>query len=255
MEVVSVPVEKIRISPLNVRAGIEFGDDEDLELEKNVNAMGLIQPIVVRPIGDDNYEVVVGSRRFMSVKRHGAKEITCVVRNLDDEEALDFSLSENVFKKDVDPITLGKWLKDRLKRSDVSLSGYARKIGKAKSTLSEWLRMNDLSEEIQLEVAKGAIPFRYALKIARMELSPEEQSALAEEMKAGGFDALQKTVDRIAASQEKRGSPRGLLIIRINFGPESQEYETLRRLAEKQEMELGDYCIGILTDHVRSSNV
>ena len=59
MEVVTIPIDKIRISPLNIRAGDQFGDDEDLELEKNVESMGLIQPILVRPVGD-NYEVVVG---------------------------------------------------------------------------------------------------------------------------------------------------------------------------------------------------
>ena len=130
MDVVSLPIEKIHISPLNVRAGVEFGDEEDLELIKNVDSLGLIQPIVVRPVGDQ-YEIVIGSRRYQSLKEAGANEIPCVVRELSDDESLDLSLSENIFKKDVDPITLGRWLKERLSKGDMSLSGYARKIGKS----------------------------------------------------------------------------------------------------------------------------
>jgi ParB/RepB/Spo0J family partition protein len=253
MEVVTIPIDKIRISPLNIRAGDQFGDDEDLELEKNVESMGLIQPIVVRPVGD-SYEVIVGRRRFLSVQNSGAEEITCVVKEFDDEEALDFSLSENVLRKNVDPVTLGRWLKARLDRGDMSLSEYARRIGKSKSTLSEWLRMNDLSEELQRKVADGAIPFRYALKIARMDLSPEEQGTLSMEEETGGYDALEKAVDRIAAGREKRGAPRGLQVVRINFGQESSEYDTLRRMAESKGMKLSDYCEEILLEHVRASN-
>lgn len=250
---VIIPIEKIHISPLNVRAGIGFGDEEDLELEKNIGEVGLINPIVVRPVGDE-YEVIVGSRRFLSLQKSGVTEIDCVVKDFDDEEALDFSLSENVFRKDVDPVTLGKWLKARLDRGDIKLSAYARKIGKAKSTISEWLRMNVLSAELQQEVAVGAIPFRYALKLARMDLSDKDQKDLANEMKSEGFGALQKAVDRISSGKEKRGAPRGLLVVRINFGFGSSEYDSLRKIAEKNDKDLGEYCREILVDHVRASN-
>lgn len=248
-----IPIDKIRISDLNIRAKDVFGDEEDQELVENISSLGILQPIIVRPVGDI-YEVDVGRRRFLSAKEVGLKEVPCIVKETSEEEAMDASLSENIMRKNVDPVTLGRALKIRLEVGDVSLSEYARMIGKPKSTLSEWLRMNDLSPAMQNEVQSGNIPFTYALKVARMELPPGEEGILAEESMAGGFEAFKKALDRIAEGREKRGAPKGLLIVRINFGLESRDYEALKRLSKAKGLDLSDYCMEILTDHIRSSN-
>lgn len=252
MKVKSIPIEKIRVSTLNVRAGEEFGDEEDQELVRNVESMGLLQPIVVRPVGDE-YEVVVGRRRFLSLKQSGAKEATCIVREMGDEEALDASLSENIIRKSVDPVTLGRWLKKRLEMTGESLRSYARKIGKSASTLSDWLRMNELSETMQRLVSERAIAFSDALRVARLKLPYEEQERLALKAIEEGAEEFRKELERIRKGQEKRGAPKGLLVIRVAFGKESEVYEGLRRLAEERGMELGDYVRKVLEDHVRSA--
>lgn len=248
-----IPVDRIRISPLNVRIGEAFGDDEDRDFAKNVGSLGVLTPPIVRRVGD-MYELVAGRRRFLTIKEGGETEIDCIVREFDDAEALDASLSENIFRKAVDPVTLGKMLKKRLEMGDISLTDYAERLGKAKSTLSEWIRMNDLVEDLQREVREGSAPFLHALKVARMNLSPEEQRVLAEEARNGGPDAFKRAIERVAAGREKRGAPKGLLVVRINFGQESPEYESLTRMAEREGMRLGDYCQKILLDHIRSSN-
>jgi ParB/RepB/Spo0J family partition protein len=249
-----ISIEKLYVSDLNVRYDHEFGDEEDQELINNIESIGILQPIVVRP-REDNYEIIIGRRRFLSMQKNGVKQVTCLVTDLNDDEALDASISENVFRKSVDPVTLGKWIRKRLEESNISLSEYARKIGKAKSTLSEWVRMNDLSQEIQEEVQGGSVPFNYALKVARMDLTEEQEKMLALEARNNGIDAFKKAVDRISSGKEKRGAPAGLLVIRINFGKESQEYDKLKELSEKKGMELSEYTMNILRDHVRSSNI
>lgn len=248
-----IPIDKIRVSDLNIRAEDAFGDEEDQGLVENISSLGILQPIIVRPVGD-MYEVDVGRRRFLSARQIGLKEVPCIVREASEEEAMDASLSENVFRKGVDPVTLGRALKLRLEKGDVGLNEYSRMIGKPKSTLSEWLRMNDLSPAMQNEVQSGNIPFIYALKVARMELPPEEENILAEESRTSGFEVFKNALDRISEDREKRGAPKGLLIVRINFGPESQDYEALKRLADAQGIDLSDYCMKILADHIRASN-
>ena len=248
---VKVPVEKLRISPLNIRADKEFGSDEDLEMMKNIRSIGVLQPIVVRPVGD-MYEVVIGRRRFLSMKQGGAKEIDCVVREMSDEEALDASLSENIMRSNVDPVTLGKWLKRRIEMSGRSLRWYAEKIGKPASVLSEWIRMNDLSEGMQRLVSEGAVTFRDALKVARLDLPHGEQEALAKTAIEEGAEEFSKTLERLRRGHEKRGAPKGLLIIRVNFGKESEVFDELNRLAEEGGIELGDYVRSILEEHIQS---
>lgn len=247
-----IPIDKIRVSDLNIRAEDPFGDEEDQGLVENISSLGILQPIIVRPIGD-MYEVDVGRRRFLSARQIGLKEVPCIVREVSDEEAMDASLSENVFRKGVDPVTIGRAIKRRLDKGDIGLNEYARRLGKPKSTLSEYMRMVDLSSTIQNEVMSGRISFVDALKIARMELPAEEENKLAEEAMNEDPEAFKKALARVSEEREKRGAPKGLLIVRINFGPESQDYEALKRLADAQGIDLGDYCMKILTDHIRAS--
>ena len=253
MNIENIPVEKLKISDLNIRVDHEFGDEEDHEFAENIESLGVLQPIVVRPDGA-LYEILIGRRRFLSMKKNGATEIPCVIKELGDEEALDASISENVFRKNVDPVTLGKWIKRRLEQGDISLSQYAKKIGKSKSTLSEWVRMNDLTRDLQLEVQNGSVPFLYALKVARMNLTPEQELMLAKESREGGFESFKQGVDRLAANREKRGAPKGLLVVRVNFGKDSPEYEALKTLATEEGMNISEYSMEILKEHVRSSN-
>ena len=252
MKVENIPIEKIRVSTLNVRAGEEFGDEEDRELVRNLESQGLLQPIVVRPVGDE-YEVVIGRRRFLSLKQSGAREATCIVREMGDEEAMDASLSENIMRRPVDPVTLGKWLKKRLEMTGESLRSYARKIGKPASTLSEWLRMNDLSEGMQRAVSKGLVAFTDALKVARLNIPYEEQERLALKAIEEGAEEFKRELERIRKGYEKRGAPKGLLVVRVSFGTESPIYEALKRLAEEKGMELGEYVKQVLEEHVKSA--
>jgi len=247
-----IPLEKIRISDLNIRANEPFGDEEDEEFVKNIETLGILEPIIVRPIGDF-YEVDVGRRRFLSAQKLEYKEIPCIVREASNEESMDASISENIFRKNVDPVTLGRWIKMRLSIGDISLSQYARKIGKSKSTLSEWIRMTDLSDEMQREVQSGAVSFHNALKVVRMNLTPEEEGDLAEESRTGGPDSFNQALSRISAGRETRGAPKGLLIVRINFGKKSPDYNDLNRLAKAENKEIGEYCQQILIDHIKAS--
>ena len=244
-----IPIDRIRVSSQNIRAGQPFGDEEDQGLVQNIGSFGILQPITVKPVGD-MYELSAGRRRFLSAKQSGLTEVPCIVRDIGDEEAIDISLSENLLRKDVDPVTIGRALKLRLERGDISLSEYARRIGKAKSTLSEWLRMNDLSPAMQDEVQRGGIPLRNALKVARMDFTPEEERALAEESRESGLEAFKRTFDRMVVGKEKRGAPKGLLIVRISWGLESSEYEALRMRAEEAGIGMSEYCQKVLMDHI-----
>ena len=252
MNVEKISLDQLYVSELNIRYDHSFGDEEDQDLIKNIGSIGMFQPIVVRPKGE-KYEIIIGRRRFLSMKENGIEEALCLITDLTDDDALDASISENVFRKSVDPVTLGRWIKKRLDESGMTLTEYAKKIGKPKSTISDWVRMNALSHEIQEEVQKGSVPFLYALKIARMKLSEEQEKILAMESRLNGRDAFKKAVDRLSTQKEKRGAPPGLLIVRINFGLESEEYERFRKLSDNAGMDPGEYGLNVINEHIRSS--
>jgi len=246
-----IALDRISISASNVRADEYFGDEKDQELMESIVSFGVLQPIIVRQFGD-MYELIAGRRRFNSARDSGLTEIPCIIKDVDDDEALDISLSENLFRKDLDPVTIGRALKRRIDRSDISMRLYAKRIGMPISTMSEFLRMTDLSPDMQNEVQSGTVTFRDAIKVARMNLPPEKEMTLAMEAREGSSDSFKNTLDRFASEQEKRGAPKGLLIVRISWGQESTEYSALKQFAESDGIDLSEYCQKILTKHVQN---
>ena len=134
MKIEEISIDDLRISDLNIRNDVNFGDEEDIEFTKNIESQGLLQPLVVRK-KDSYYEILIGMRRFLSLKQKGVSSVACIIKEFDDDEAIDASISENVFRKNVDPVTLGRWIKKRLDDGEMSLNEYAKKIGKSKDTL------------------------------------------------------------------------------------------------------------------------
>jgi len=248
---VMIPLDKIRISAFNVRAEEFFGDEEDQAFVENVGSYGVMLPITVRPVGD-MYDVYSGRRRFLAAKENGLTEIECIVKEVYDEEALDISLIENIHRKNLDPVTIGRALKRRIDSTGIKPNAYAKKLGIPRSTMSEYLKMNDLSPDMQNEVQTGTVTFRDALKIARMNLPPETEKSLAKEAREDGSTSFKNTLSRITAEQEKRGAPKGLLITRINWGFRSKDYNSLKRLAKGENISVSDYCHKILKEHVKA---
>ncbi len=251
METMMIPIDKINISDFNVRAEEPFGDEEDQELMESIKSFGILQPIIVRQVGD-MYELIAGRRRIYSARESGLTEIPCIIKDVHDYEALDISLSENLFRKNLDPVTIGRALKRRMDRSGISLREYARKIGKPASTLSNFLRMNDLSPDMQNEVQSRTVNLTEALKVLRMNLPLEKEMELAREAREVGSDSFKKALYLTTAEHETRGSPKDLLITRINWGLVSPEYEALKRRAEEAGIKQSEYCQKILTEHIQS---
>jgi len=259
LRIETIPVEKIYVSPLNIRAEEDFGKSlEDEVLRKNVAQAGIIQPITVRPDDKGGYEVIIGRRRFLAVKDR-VKALTCIVRDeWDDREALKSSLIENmgVLRKDLDPIVRARALKRLVETSPRGLTGVAKELGIPKSTLSEFLKVLELSEKMQQKVSSGQVPFRYAIKVARLELPKEAQDYLAEVAETKGLDSFKKELVRLSEGRGKRGAPPGLLVIRLVFDPDSADerryFEALKKYCESKGLEVGKYVKDVLIDHIRS---
>ncbi len=169
-----------------------------------------------------------------------------------DVEALDTSINESVLRRNVDPVTLGMWIKMRLAKGDISLSQYAKRIGRAKSVLSEWISMTDLTPEMQIEVKAGTVLFSDAVKVVRLHLPPETEIALAREAREGDREAYLNTLNRLLSVRGKRVSLTGLQVIRIPWGTDSREYSALKQFADSEGILISEYCHRVLTQHIQS---
>ena len=252
MRIENIPVEKVFVSDLNIRADEEFGEaPEDQALRENVRREGVKQPITVRPRGE-KYEVILGRRRFLSTKANGGKEIQCVVRDdWDDREALKASLIENWkdFQKTLDPITRAEALNRLISLSTKDIQGVAHELGIPKSSMSEYLKILELGPKLKEQVRREVVPFKEAVHIARLKLGEDLQNSMAELAVTKGLDALRSEVERLRVGK-RRGAPRGLLVIRLVFDHRNMKdrnhYEALMKLGG------AEYCKSFLVKQLKS---
>ena len=244
---VNVPTEKLVISPMNVRASVIFNieDEENVRLMDNIKARGLDDPLLVRPVGD-KFEIVKGRRRFMS-SRHFLPEFSCIVKEMTNEEALKASLSDIVTYKDTDPITRAKAFKHLVKITGKTLTQIGKEMKIPKQTLSDWLKLTELSDKLQEKVATKVVPVRYALQAARLKLPKESQDMLAEAADKG-TEFFKKEMWRLAEDRPRRGAPPGLLVVRIVFAEDT--YNTLLEEANSLGRDLSGHCKTILDERV-----
>lgn len=257
-----VPASKFFVSEMNVRVAESFGDKpEDVALTQHLLFRELSQPFIARPEGN-GYGVIVGRRRFLAKLEAKFKTFTvgkdCLIREMSDEEALAASLRENlkVFRSNMNPVTRAKALSKLLDTKMVGLRSLARSERLAASTLSDWLRMLELSEKMQDVTAKGLVGYTDALKVARLKLGEERQDLLAEAAEESN-EVFKRELARLQAGKGKRGIPKGKYIIcRTVFDrmypPDVKTYERLVELAEEKGQQVDEYTKEVLTKHVET---
>jgi ParB family chromosome partitioning protein len=156
-------IEKIVPSPHQPRK--EFADDKLEELSASISARGLIQPVIVRPLGDGRYELIAGERRWRAAGRAGLVKIPAVVRNAESAEAMELALIENIQRENLNPIETARAYQHIAETFDFSHEEIAARVGKDRSSITNLLRLLNLPEEIQGDVASGALSMGHARAI------------------------------------------------------------------------------------------
>lgn len=175
LPVVELEVSKIRRNPDQPR--VAFDEEALQELADSIQAVGLLQPIVVRAV-DGGYEVVAGERRFQASKRAGLKRVPAVVRNVDDSASIELALIENIQRSDLNAIEEARAFRALLDRTGMTQEELAKRLSKSRSSLTNSLRLLDLPDEVQQMVFSGEISAGHARAVLAVK-SDEQRVALA----------------------------------------------------------------------------
>ncbi|MCD6583238.1 MAG: ParB/RepB/Spo0J family partition protein [Candidatus Omnitrophica bacterium] len=167
-------VEKIEPSPFQPRQEMDAQELE--ELKASIREKGVIQPIIVRKVGE-RFELVAGSRRVQAAKSLGIKELPAVVREITDKESLILALIENLQRKNLNPIEEALAFKRLNEEFALTYEEIARLMGKDKTSISNNIRLLKLPQEIQEALKKNIITFTQARALLGLERE-EEQKAL-----------------------------------------------------------------------------
>ena len=153
--ILEIDVSKIDVNPFQPRS--TFDKEKLDELITSIKNIGLIQPVTVKNISKNKFQLISGERRLKAFKELKIKKIPCYVRNADDNESLEMALVENIHRQDLDSIEIAisyKRLIDEIKLTQEELS---LKIGKKRSTISNYLRLLKLNPIIQSGIKDGFI--------------------------------------------------------------------------------------------------
>tara|TARA_B110000305_G_scaffold42550_1_gene44487 strand:- start:410 stop:1273 length:864 start_codon:yes stop_codon:yes gene_type:complete len=182
-----IPIEFIQ--PGKYQPRTYFAEDSIAELSDSIKAQGVIQPIVLRPIADDRYEIIAGERRWRAAQLAGIDKIPAVIRTVDDESALAMSLIENIQREDLNPLEEATALKRLIDDFQFTHQEVADAVGKSRSAVTNTLRLTQLALPVAEMLVAGDLEMGHAR--ALLTLESNEQVRVAKQVIARGLNVRQ----------------------------------------------------------------
>jgi ParB family transcriptional regulator, chromosome partitioning protein len=182
-----VPLDRIDPNPRQPRRTF---DDESLgELTASIRAVGVLQPIMVRPLGD-RFQIVLGERRVRAARSAGLDRIPAVVRTTEDDQLLRDALLENIHREDLNPLEEAAAYEQLLADFEVTQEELATRLGRSRSAISNAMRLLRLPPSVQRRIAAGTVSAGHARAILALE-NTAQQERLADRIVAEGLTVRQ----------------------------------------------------------------
>ncbi|MYM63787.1 ParB/RepB/Spo0J family partition protein [Pseudomaricurvus sp. HS19] len=159
------------------------------ELSESIKAQGVMQPIVVRPIDSERYEIIAGERRWRATQLAGLDTIPCVVRDVPDEAAIAMALIENIQREDLNPMEEAMALKRLQDEFELTHQQVAEAVGKSRTTVTNLLRLLALTDDVKTMLEHGDLEMGHAR--ALLSLDAAEQREIARQVVAKGLSVRQ----------------------------------------------------------------
>jgi len=156
----TLPVDLIQRGRYQPRR--DFDPDTLRELADSIAAQGVVQPIVVRPVGQGRYEIIAGERRWRASQQAGLSEIPAVIRDVSDQTAMAMGLIENIQREDLNPLEEATALHRLLHEFELTHQQIAQAVGKSRTTVTNLLRLLELSEDVKRLVETKKIEMGHA---------------------------------------------------------------------------------------------
>jgi len=200
--VAEIDIDHIRPNPYQPRK--DFDEQALEELAQSIAQLGIIQPITVRALGNNQFEVISGERRLRAARRAGLKRIPAYIREAGTEEMLEMALVENVQREELNPIEVALGYQRLMEECGLTQEQVAEKVGKNRATIANFLRLLKLPPRIQASLRDGTITAGHAR--ALIGLPESVQLRLLQEIESKQL-SVREVEDRVRAwhrAQEKR---------------------------------------------------
>jgi ParB family chromosome partitioning protein len=175
----SLPVSSIDTNPRQPRT--HFDEDSLSDLVRSVTERGVIQPILVRALGNDRFELIAGERRLRAARLAGLSEIPALIKDASDDESLVLAIVENVQRADLGPLEEAHAYRALLEEFSLRQEDVARRVGKSRPAIANSLRLLQLPQSVQAELAAGRLSAGHARALLSLD-SDRARETLAREI-------------------------------------------------------------------------
>lgn len=165
--VAQIPIDQIESNPFQPRT--QFDETALAELAISIQNHGIIQPVTVRKMGYDRYQIIAGERRLKASKVAGISEIPAYIRVANDEQMLEMALVENIHRSDLNPLEIAISFQRLIEECKIRQEELSRKVGKDRSTVSNYIRLLQLPTQIQLAIRDNDISMGHARALITIE--------------------------------------------------------------------------------------
>lgn len=200
----TLPISSIEPNPDQPRTNF---DEEALDdLAESIKQLGVIQPITVRKISDDKYQIISGERRFRAAQKAGLSKIPSYIKTAEDETVMQMALVENVQREDLNAIEIALSYKALTETQNLTQEKISSLVGKKRATVSNYLRLLKLPAEIQLGISKKQIDMAHARAMLSLD-DPQKQleiyeKAIKNELSSHAVEAMVK--EALEGGKKKR---------------------------------------------------
>lgn len=209
-----IDVRFIEANPFQPRS--EFDEEALTELAESIKQIGIIQPVTVRKVSDNKYQLISGERRYRAAQIAGLKTIPAYVRSADDQGMLEMALVENIQREDLDAIEIAISYQRLIDECKLTQESMSERVGKKRSTITNYLRLLKLPAEIQLGIRKKMVSMGHARALINID-DVQDQLYIFEQIINEGL-SVRKVEDMVRAIKE---------------GPETEEPFTKSEKSEK----------------------
>ncbi|MGI9222405.1 MAG: ParB/RepB/Spo0J family partition protein [Woeseiaceae bacterium] len=210
---VLIPVEHLQRGQYQPR--VDIRQDSLEELATSIQAQGVVQPIVARPVASGNnktqrYEIIAGERRWRAAQMAGLHEIPSIVRDIPDESAIAMALIENIQREDLNPIEESRALDRLIREFDLTHAEAAEAVGRSRASVSNLLRLQELSEKVLPMLEARQLEMGHARALLSITNATQQYDAARQVVKNGmSVRETEKLVRRMQDNTGKKKPAKG----------------------------------------------
>ena len=193
-----VPVAQIKANPNQPRR--EFDQTALQELADSISEIGIIQPITLRKMDDDTYQIIAGERRFRASQLAGLTSVPAYIRTADDENVMEMALIENIQREDLNSLEIALAYQHLIEQYGLTQERLSERVGKKRTTIANYLRLLKLPAQIQVALQNKEIDMGHARALLTLD-NPTMQIRLFEELMREGY-SVRKVEQMVKALNE-----------------------------------------------------